>query len=157
MEWGLNEYMEPVESDSARPDRELVPEGRHSFQIDRANENGPIVTVVLAHADNRYRWVWCRMLQDREIGRRIASSLRVALGISAEEWKRAAIDDLVGRHVEAEIYHQVKNDTTWANVRRFHAAEPPAAPQPAKPAARRTPLQKADAASSTVKDDDIPF
>jgi len=157
MDWGLNEYFEPVAAEPARPERELVPDGRHHFKVERASEEGATVKVALSHDDRRYGWVWCRMRQDHEIGQRIAASLRTALGMSPDEWKRSAIDDIVGRHVEAEIYHQVKGETTYVNVRRFHAVEEPAALPPAKPVAKRTATQKADAASATVKDDDIPF
>ena len=159
MDWGLNEYFEPVAAESARPERELVPDGRHAFKVERASQEGPMVKVVLAHEDRRYGWVWCRMSQDREIGQRIAASLRAALGMTPDQWRDAAIDDIVGRHVEAEIYHQVKGETTYVNVRRFHAVEEPAAAPapPAKPVAKRTATQKADAASATVKDDGIPF
>ena len=156
MDFGLNEYFEPVAADPARPERELVPDGRHAFKIERASQDGQLFKVTLAHADNRYGWVWCRMSQDREIGQRMAASLRTALGMSPDEWQRAAIDDIVGRHVEAEIYHQVKGETTYVNVRRFHAVEEPAAPPPPpKPVAKRTPTQKADAAGKNP--DDIPF
>lgn len=153
MDWGLNEYFEPVAAES-RPERELVPDGRHHFKVERASEEGSLVKVALVHDDDRYAWVWCRMRQDHEIGQRIAASLRTALGMSPEQWQRSKLDDIVGRHVEAEIYHQVKGDTTWVNVRRFHAVEEPAAaPPPAKPA--RTPAKKADAVGHA--NDDIPF
>lgn len=158
MDWGLNEYFEPVAAEPARPERELVPDGRHAFKVERASEEGSTVKVALSHDDRRYGWVWCRMRQDHEIGQRIAASLRTALGMSPDEWKRSAIDDIVGRHVEAEIYHQVKGETTYVNVRRFHAVEEPAALPPAKPVAKpaaRTTTKKADAVGRDP--DDIPF
>lgn len=156
MEWGLNEYFEMVPvAETARPPRELVPDGPHVLRIERASEEGQLVRVTLAHDDKRYGWVWCNMYQDRDMGRRLGTELRVALGMTPEQWRTAKLDDIVGRRVEAEIYQQVKGTTTYVNVRTFRAA--PDQPATARPVARRTATKKADAASASAPDDDIPF
>jgi hypothetical protein len=157
MEWGLNEYFEMVPAATARPERELVPDGTYVMKIERASEAGPLVKVALSHDDSRYGWVFANMYQDREIGQRLGTELRIALGMTPEEWRTSKIDDIVGRRVTVEIYQQVK-DRTYVNVRRFKPAPEPAAaaapPPAAKPAARTT-AKKADAVGHDP--DDIPF
>lgn len=154
MDWGLDEYFEPVAIDAAKPPREMVPEGVHVLAVKQASQEGSLVKLALVHDDARYGWVWCNMYQDRDFGKRLASELRKALGMTPEQWRTAAIDDIVGRRVECEIYHRVDGQRTYVNVGRFKPAPVTAAPEPAKPAAR-TARAKADAVGHDP--DDIPF
>lgn len=168
--WGLDDFP-PVETanDSRPPEREMVPEGEHAFQIREVIDHGEKIEIRLVHDDKRFKWVFAKPQVKADWGRRLLSSLRQACGMTREEWAAAEITDLAGRRVRARIYHRPANGTTWANVAEFKPAEPvvetatatpkverAVAPLTPRPAPRRTATQKADAAAA-MPDDDIPF
>jgi hypothetical protein len=169
--WGLDDDV--AVDDSRAPERELVPEGDHTFRIKEVIEDGDVVEIRLEHeAGRQYRWVFQRCQTGHNMGRRILSTLRKAFGMSREEWAAAPITDLVGRVVRARIYHRAgaTGGKTFVNVGEFlpgpavetattkPAVERAVAPPSSRtaPPARRTKTQQADAASGT-DGDDIPF
>lgn len=170
MDWGLDDDLPPVavRDDSRAPDRELVPEGDHSFQVREVIDHGDKVEFRLVHDERRFGWVFAK-IPKADWGRRILSSLRQAVGMTREEWAAGEITDLVGRRVRARIYHRAGNGKTFVNVGEFlpteqvvetatakPAVERAVAPPSSRPPANRTPTKKADAAAS-MPDDDIPF
>lgn len=171
--WGLDDDFPPVETanDSRPPERELVPEGEHAFQIREVIDHGEKIEIRLVHDDKRFGWVFAKLPVEADWGRRILSSLRKAVDMTREEWAVAEITDLAGRRVRARVYHKAGNGRTFVNVAEFKSAEPvvetatatpkverAVAPPTSRPAPtpRRTATQKADAAA-TMPDDDIPF
>lgn len=172
MDWGLDEDTpEGVRDDSRAPERELVPEGDHAFQIREVIDHGEKVELRLVHDDKRFKWVFANTPKAVDWGRRILSSLRKAVGMTREEWAAGEITDLVGRRVSARIYHKAGNGRTFVNVAEFLPAEPVVETATAKPQveravappssrsappARRTATQQVDAASR-MPGDDIPF
>jgi len=56
MDWGLDDDFPPVavRDDSRAPDRELVPEGDHSFQIREVIDHGEKVEFRLVHDERRF-------------------------------------------------------------------------------------------------------
>ena len=170
MDWGLDDDVPAtvVRDDSRAPERELVPEGDHSFQIREVIDHGDKVEFRLVHDEKRFSWVFAR-IPKADWGRRILSSLRQAVGMTREEWAAGEITDLVGRRVRARIYHKAGNGKTFVNVAEFlpieqvvetatakPAVERAVAPPSSMPPANRTPTKKADAASR-IQGDDIPF
>lgn len=145
---------------TATATREVVPEGRHEFRIKSVTNGATRLEMELVHDDPRYFWVKCNPPKNADIFKKLAGSLAKALGMKAAEL-RDAIDagDITGRRVAARIWHKPGDrGGTFANVGEFHATETSAAQAgEAKPAARRTPKQKADAAASNIPEDDIPF
>ena len=171
MDWGLDDDFPPVtvRDDSRPPERELVPEGDHAFQIREVIDHGDKVEFRLVHDEKRFGWVFSRLPKAADWGRRILSSLRKAVGMTREEWAAGEITDLVGRRVRARIYHKAGNGKTFVNVAEFLPAEQvvetatakptvelAVAPPTARSVSRRTAAQKADAAAA-MPDDDIPF
>jgi hypothetical protein len=137
-------------------ERELVPEGTHTFQIKEVID-GDRLELRLALEDRRYGWVFCRLPRGADWARRIFGTLPLALGMSREEWAACEVTDLAGRQVGAAVYHKVdKQGKTWVNVRQFVTPEAQAEPAPkAKP---RSQAKKADATfKSNGGGDDIPF
>ena len=169
-DWGLDDDFPPAETNDSRPpERELVPEGDHAFQIREVIDHGDKVELRLVHDDKRLKWVFANTPKNVDWGKRILSSLRTACGMSREEWAAAPITDLAGRRVKARIYHRAGNGRTFVNVAEFLAAEPVVETATVKPqveravatptarsVSRRTATQKADAATS-FPDDEIPF
>jgi len=163
MDFGLDDDFPPQpEGDARAPERELVPEGDHAFQIREVIDHGDKVEFRLVHDDKRFGWVFARFPKAENWGRRILSSLRQACGMTREQWAAGEITDLVDRRVVARIYHKAGNGRTFVNVAEFKPAEGLAVHHvetfepPAKPTARRTPTQKADTAAR-MPGDDIPF
>jgi hypothetical protein len=158
MDWDLNEFFEPVAA--TREERDMVPEGEHDLWIMKVVEDAKRLRVDLAHDDRRYGLVFADFPKGVGWASRIVGELVTALGLTPAEWKAIRPDTLKDRLVRARVYHKVGNSgRTFVNVGGFSAAEaapPPAAKPAAKPVAKRTPTQKADAASN-VPDDDIPF
>lgn len=169
MDWGLDEDTpDVVRDDSRAPERELVPEGDHAFQIKEVIDHGEKVELRLAHDDKRFSVVVARIPKD-DWGRRILSSLRKAVGMNREEWAAGEITDLVGRRVSARIYHKAGRDRTFVNVAEFLPAEPvietatakpqverAVAPPSSRAPVKRTATKQVDA-SSRMPGDDIPF
>lgn len=156
MDWELNEYFEPVAAQEQ--EAELVPEGDHEFRITKVVEDAKRMRVDLGHDDRRYGLVFADMPKGAAWAGKIVSQLAAALGMSASEWAAATPATLKGRRVRARIYHKVGNSgRLFVNVGGFEPPAEAAAAADAKPAARRTPKQKADAAASTLPEDDIPF
>lgn len=175
MDWGLDDDFPPVaveQNDAAPPARELVPEGDHVLRIREVIDHGDVIELRLVHDDKRFGWVFAKTPKNQQWGKRILSSLRVAVGMTREEWAAGQITDLVGRRVGARVYHKAGTGRTFVNVGEFKPADPavetatarppveravalPAAAA-ARPLAKRTPTQKADAAAA-MPDDDIPF
>ena len=157
MDWVLDD--EAFEQATPAADRELVPEGEHEFKIERASEDAKHLGLAMSHADKRYKWVWPNLPKGTDLGTRLGSELRRALGMTREEWHRHAIDDMVGRRVVAEVYHRVVDSgRTFVNVRKFHPAKDPAPAVEravAEPSSR-TPV-KPPARLANVPEDDIPF
>lgn len=170
MDFGLDDDFPPQPANDSRPpERELVPEGDHAFQIREVIDHGDKVEFRLVHDDRRFGWVFPKPPKNVDWGKRILSSLRKALGMTREEWAAGEITDLVGRRVRARIYHKAGTNKTWVNVAEFlppenhvetataaPVVERAVAPPTPRPAPRRTATQKADAASA-APDDDIPF
>lgn len=171
MDWGLDDNLIGVVRDDSRPpERELVPEGDHAFQIKEVIDHGDKVELRLAHDDKRFGWVFAKTPKAVDWGRRILSSLRQVVGMTREEWAAGEITDLVGRRVRARIYHKAGNGRTFVNVAEFlldpaalvetatakpqveRAVAPPSSRSPVK----RTATQQVDA-SSRMPGDDIPF
>ena len=155
MDWGFDDSRE--EPQAERTARELVPEGTHEFRIREVLEDDAQVELRLVHEDKRYGWVFCKLPKHADWAKRIASSLRLSLDITADDWATMQSGDLAGRLVAAEIYHRVgRNGGTFVNVRKFVAVEradqPPAAP-PRSKAGKAAAAFKASATSP----DDIPF
>ena len=153
MDFMLDEFFEPV---AAPAGREEVPEGEHEFKIVGMVEDERRLRVDLAHEDRRYGLVFADLPKGQPWAGRIVGQLAAALGLDAEGWKAATAETLKGRRVRARVYHKAGRDgRMFVNVGGFSAAQA-AAEQP-KPAARRTPTKKADAAAAVVPSDDIPF
>jgi hypothetical protein len=169
-DWGLDDDFPPAETNDSRPpERELVPEGDHAFQIREVIDHGDKVELRLVHDEKRYKWVFANTPKTVDWGKRILSSLRQALGMTREEWAAAPITDLAGRRVKARIYHKAGNGRTFVNVGEFLPVEPAVetatvkpqveravAPPAARAPAKRTATQKADEASR-MPGDDLPF
>ena len=162
-DWGLDDFDAPPAVDESKaPSRELVPEGEHDFQIRQVTnlEDGR-VEFRLVHDERRYGWVFAKIPKDKDWGKRILSGLRTACGMSREQWQAVELTDLAGRRVKARVYHKAGNrGGTFVNLGEFLSVTPEAlakveAPA-AKPTARRTATQKADA-SAAMPEDDIPF
>lgn len=154
MDFELDEFFEPVAP--RVEERELVPEGDHDLRITKVVEDAKRLRVDLAHDDRRYGLVFADYPKGVGWASRIVGELVTALGLTPAEWRAIKSDTLKDRRVRARVYHKVGNSgRTFVNVGGFSAVE--AAPPPAaKPVAKRTPTQKADAVSA-VPDDDIPF
>lgn len=153
MDWDLNEFFEPVAA--TREERDMVPEGEHDLRITKVVEDAKRIRIDLAHDDRRYGLVFADYPKGVQWASRIVGELVAALGLTPAEWKAASPETLRDRRVKARVYHKVGNSgRTFVNVGGFLAADEPA--PAAKPVAKRTPTQKADAASN-VPDDDIPF
>jgi hypothetical protein len=156
MDYVIDEFFEM--RPAPEPEYLEVPEGEHEFKIHTVT-SGERLTVTLAHDDKRYGLVWFKPPAGKAWAARLVGELATALGMDAAAWKAADPDDLKGRRVIARIYHTAGDRGTFTNVGNFKAAPPqPAAPAEApKPVAKRTPTQKADAASPGIPEDDIPF
>ena len=143
MDWGFEDFPTEEPATPAAVEWKLVPEGTHAFQITRVSETDTNLSVVLAHEDKGLSWVWCSLPKDKDWAARMVGTLARALGMSPAEWKATAAGDIVGRRVEAEIYHRIGNTgKTFANVRKFL---PPAEAAPAKRAPARSQAAKAHA------------
>jgi hypothetical protein len=155
MDWVIDEYFDMVPEQAAEEPQYLeVPEGEHVFRIHEATSK-PLV-VKLAHEDRRYGLVWFNPPDGAEWAKRLVVELAKALGMDAAAWKAATPEQLKGRRVVARIYHKAGNaGRTFVNVGGFSPAQAEA--EPTKPVAKRTPTQKADAASGVMPNDDIPF
>jgi hypothetical protein len=160
VDFGLDDDFPTETNDSRPPERELVPEGDHDFQIRAViiHAEEEKVEVRLEHPERRYGWVFARIPRNVNWGKRILSGLRTSLGYTREQFAGLELTDLAGRRVRARVYHKVSGARTFVNVGEFlpgEAAEPVAAAS-SKPTTRRTSTQKADAAAA-MPDDDIPF
>lgn len=118
---------------AGRGDRENVPEGRHTFRIARASEEGPKLKLAMARQewgedDNRYGWVWVHAYGDRPLGQRLLVSFLRSLGISQAAYKASKPEELVDRLVDAEIVHAQKGDRLFVNVDAFMPATAQARP-----------------------------
>lgn len=152
MDFELDEFFEPV--DARVEERDMVPEGEHDLRITKVVEDAKRIRVDLAHDDRRYSLVFADLPKGVQWASKIVGQLAAALGMSAAEWKAAKPETLKDRRVKARVYHKVGNSgRTFVNVGGFSAADPAPA---AKPVAKRTPTQKADAVGN-VPDDEIPF
>jgi hypothetical protein len=157
-DWGFEDFdqVAATPEPQAAGGRELVPEGRHGFRVERAGEDDTSLKVTLAHPDKRMGWVWDTMPKGNGIAKARLASLLRALGVQLDDWRRMDPGDLIGRHVEAEIYHKVgSKGGTFVNVRKYYEAEP--APAAAKPAAARSQAAKAHKATTEGNADAIPF
>jgi hypothetical protein len=151
MDYVIDEFFEM--RPAPEPEYLEVPEGEHEFKIHKVT-SGERLTVTLAHADKRYGLVWFKPPAGKAWAAKLVGELAAALGLDAAGWKAADPDDLKGRRVIT-----AGDRGTFVNVGNFKAAPPqPAEPAEApKPVAKRTPAQKADAASPGIPSDDIPF
>lgn len=150
MDWDFGGVDMEQPAQGTRLDRELVPEGTHTFSINSVSDTPTHFEVVLAHSEPRYGWVWVKLPKGQEWAQRIGASLAAALGLSPAEWKATEIGSLVGRWVNCEVYHKAGNSgRTFVNARKFHA--PPAE----IPAARAKPAPRP--AAKAIPDDSIPF
>lgn len=153
MDWTFDDIAEDPQP--AQPAREHLPEGDYVFEIKRAAEDAKQLSLRLAPEDRRYGLVFVDLPKGKEWAKRIAAGLPAALGVSAAEWGGMTPADLEGRQIRARIYHKVTDaGRLFVNVGEFLRPEEPP-PAAAKPA--RTPRQRAEAASATAPDDDIPF
>lgn len=134
-----------------------LPEGTHDLQIKRVAQQDGDVLLELAHEDRRYWWAKVKAKKGQGWAKDLLRTLAESLGMTADEWAAAALDELVGRRVRGEILHRVdKGGRTWVNVVKFLPAEEATQePQKARPA--RTPAAKVKAASPAIGSDDIPF
>lgn len=166
--WGIDDdFGDTATTDAKEPERELVPEGDHTFTVKAVIDEPDRVEIRLAHDDRRYGWVFAKMPKAANWAKRILSTFRTASGITREAWAGTTLADFEGLRVKARVYHKAGNNgRTFVNVGEFlpGAAAAPVETATAKPAveravaqpARRTPTKKADAAAS-MPDDDIPF
>lgn len=156
MDWGFDDFPADEPSAPVYAERQIVPEGTHAFQITRVAENDTNLTVVLAHDDKAISWVWVSLPKDKDWAARIVGTLARSLGLSPAEWKATEAGDLVGRRLEAEIYHRLGNNgKTFANVRKFL---PPQEAAPAKRTPARSQAAKAHADfQEEAGTDAIPF
>ena len=132
-------------------------------------DHGEKVEFRLVHDERRFGWVFAK-IPKADWGRRILSSLRQAVGMTREEWAAGEITDLVGRRVQARIYHRAGNGKkTFVNVGEFLPAEQvvetatakpqverAVAPPTSRPPVKRTATKQVDDASR-MPGDDIPF
>ena len=170
MDWGLDDDVPAVvvRDDSRPPERELVPEGNHSFQVREVIDHGDKVEFRLVHDEQRFGWVFAR-IPKADWGRQILSSLRKAVGMTREEWAAGEITYLVGRRVRARIYHRAGNGRTFVNVAEFLPTDPVVETATAKPTVERavapptlrTPVKRTATKqvddASRMPGDDIPF
>lgn len=155
MDWMIDDYFDMVPAPAEEPQYLDVPEGDHVFRIHSVETDGRLV-VKLAHDDRRYGLVWFKPPEGADWAKRLVADLAKALGMDAAAWKAATPETLKGQRVTARVYHRAKDGgRTFVNVGGFSPA--PAEAEPAKPAPKRTPAKKADAASATIPEDDIPF
>lgn len=155
-----------AEPATTRTERELVPEGTHVFEVKAVAESVAELEIRLAHGDSRYGWVFCRLAKGRGWARKLAAEFAEALGVSPRDWNRVIESgELVGRSVEARVYHRLAGERTYVNVAKFLRPQSPApvveravAPPAGRAPVRRpaTKSQAADAAGKTPADD-IPF
>lgn len=155
-EWEMTD--EPVETKPAAGQRDICPPGERVFVIRSATEgahkwkDGEWLMLRLGDAEGRFQMVFCDIPKDKS-GAAAAAGLAKALGLGAFGSK-VVLDpeELEGREVVAEIYHrEKKTGGVYVNVGRFS----PVMKADKAPPAKRTPLQKADAAAAST--DDIPF
>jgi len=157
-DWGFDdiEQVAATPEPQATGNRELVPEGRHTFRIERAGEDDQALKVTLVHSDKRLGWVWDTLAKGNGIAKARLASLLRALGVQLEAWRQMDPGDLIGRSVEAEIYHKVgSKGGTFVNVRQYY--ELPAVAKAEKPAAARSQAAKAHKATTEGNADAIPF
>lgn len=146
---------------------DLLPAGTHECDIVKvkdweAKDGSRSATIVTLEAcDGGYRQAekWLDPANERD--HRLAMVLLDALGLPRET---DMDESLVGRRVKVEIGRGVSKRTgePQVYVNGFKPSDTPAFEQhsdePAKPVAKRTATQKADAASAgTIPNDDIPF
>jgi hypothetical protein len=148
----FDDFEQAPQAEPATREREMVPEGEHTFEIKATIDEPTRLQIRLAHPEARYGWVFCNIYKDADWAKRLAHELREAMGVPKGGLMSAVADgSLVGRTVVARIYHQAKPAGTYVNVGNFK----PAAPAPAAaPAAKR---QSNAAAATQFPDDDIPF
>ena len=155
MDWVIDDYFDMVPAPAEEPQYLEVPEGEHVFRI-HSVETGDRLVVKLAHDDRRYGLVWFKPPAGADWAKRLVAELAKALGMDAAAWRAATPDSLKDRRVTARVYHRATDGVrTFVNVGNFSPA-PAEAAEPAKPVAKRTQTQKANAAGQ-IPDDDIPF
>lgn len=159
MDFQMDEWPEELARTAPVPaggrQRELVPEGRHLFEIVRAGEKGVVLELAFARVvdgdlDRNTGWVWANLPRDKDWGRRLVASLAAALDLSPAAWNATNVADLEGRQAEAEVYHKQLDTRVVVNVRHFYRITPATPVQP--PPARRP-----ASAAKVLADDDIPF
>ena len=143
MDWMMDELPE----EPAKTERELVPEGEHTFEIKSATQGphkfkeGEFLMLRLSATNGSYQFVFCDIPFGAS-GVRLAKGLADALGEAATGKISLDPEALAGREVRAVIYHRTgSNGRPYVNVSEFK----PSKTKPAKPA-------KVVAAA-----DDIPF
>lgn len=149
-----------IEAVATKPrDRELVPEGTHTFTIERSSSDDRRFEVALAHEDRRLSWVWAKLPKDTEWGQRLIVGLAKSLGYEAAPWKAAKPEDLVGRKVIARVYHKPGNaGGVFVNVGEFAPVEAEQlVAKAAHPAARARTADQKFKAETRGGGDDIPF
>ena len=160
MDWDFDST--DIVNEPAREAREMIPDGVHTMEVKRASEGahkfkeGEYLMLQMADTGKAYGLVFCDIPKGKH-GAALASSLATAIGGAAFGGK-VSLDpaDLEGQRVDVEIFHYVspKTGKCYANVRKFHAAQPvvETAEATSKAPAKRTADQKIAGDRS-----DIPF
>jgi hypothetical protein len=144
-DWMIDDMPE----EPAKTERELVPEGEHTFEIKSATQGphkfkeGEFLMLRLSATNGSYQFVFVD-IPFGPTGVRLAKSLSDALGEAATGKISLDPEALAGREVRAVIYHRTgSNGRTYVNVSEFKP--PKAATKAAKKAA------------TVAAQDDIPF
>lgn len=138
MEW-FDEF-EDIDTVATKPaprERELVPEGEHTFTVTRVSATAADFKLCLVHDDERLGWVFCTFPLDKDWGRRLLGLLARSLGFTQAPWKNSTPEDLEGRRVVARVYHRAVNaGRTFVNVSAFRQDKEQLVEQAAVPAKR---------------------
>jgi hypothetical protein len=144
-DWMIDDMPE----EPAKTERELVPEGEHSFEIKSATQGphkfkeGEFLMLRLSATNGSYQFVFCDIPFGAS-GVRLAKGLAEALGEAATGKISLDPEALAGREVRAVIYHRTgSNGRTYVNVSEF------------KPT--KTAVKAAKKAATVAAQDDIPF
>lgn len=145
MDWMIDELPE----EPAKTERELVPEGEHTFEIKSASQGahkfkeGEFLMLRLSATNGSYQFVFADIPFGPN-GVRLAKSLSDALGEPSTGKISLDPEALAGREVRAVIYHRTGNNgRTYVNVSEF---KPP-----------KTAAKAAKKAAAVAAQDDIPF
>lgn len=151
--WEAWENKDEETETASQQERELLPEGRHSLQVKQVTDDDDRLEIRLAHEDRKYGWVFCRLPHGHDWAGKIAATFARALRVKAGEWEQlVASGDLVGRRVNARVYHRTTDRGVFVNVGDFHEETDSPREEP-----KAKPQRKRGEVSRQSISDDIPF